>query len=100
MNLREAVVEERILSTCAQVFQIAFRDVIVVFGENFDRIREWIFAGQKFVHDDAEAKIVHGAGKVFTHHGLFRGAVSRGHLSTVFRNAFPQFRLGVAEVAD
>ena len=39
VNLREAVVEERILSTCAQVFQIAFRDVIVVFGENFDRIR-------------------------------------------------------------
>ena len=58
-QFRESRVAKAVLAAGLQVFQVTVGNAVAVFDKDVHRMREQLFAGQVFVHDNAEAKVVH-----------------------------------------
>ena len=99
MNFRELITFKYVLAP-VRICSGRSRDVVFVFDENFHGVRERILSREVFVHDDAEAEIVHGTGKVLAHHGLFGRAVAGRELSAVFGDAFAELHACINEIRD
>ena len=98
-KFRETRIAKVVFAPGLEVFQVAVGNAVTVFDKNIHGVREKLFAGQVFVHNDAETEVVYRGRQVFAHDGLFRGAVAGRHLSAVFGDGFAHFCLGVTEVA-